>query len=147
MAADGHDAAAGARVAVYAAWHIALSSGSVAANRSLASDIGRQQRRWRWGSALPSKPYSRSECELILVQLLLDGVLREEFGHTMYTTISYLFTARQYGPGLVMLESARSLTAGPRAACLRGSWLGPWAGQSARGPYGASEGVCPVGLD
>ena len=45
----------------------------------------------RLPSGLPKAIYPRDLCELILVQLVLDGVLREDFGHTMYTTVSYLY--------------------------------------------------------
>ena len=45
--------------------------------------------------ALPKTIYGRDACELILVQLVLDGVLREDFGHTMYTTVSYLFVGHR----------------------------------------------------
>jgi hypothetical protein len=42
-------------------------------------------------AALPGAAvYTRDEAELLLVHLVIEGILREEFGHTLYTTVSYL---------------------------------------------------------
>jgi len=55
--------------------------------------------------------------QFVLVSLLLEGVLREDFAHTLYSTVSYLFLGNRYG-AVVLWTHAEAAASWRRAHCL-----------------------------
>ena len=82
----------------------ATLSERVTANKLVDAWCGKGQTRLRVRE-VKAPDLSREDCERVIVDLLLEGVLREDFHFTPYTTISYLLP----GPKAELVHAGKRL--------------------------------------